>query len=117
MILLPWMKEHCEPHEVLEVPGPLLCLNTNWMCYNLASGEFGSNATDFYYQNRASRTYSDRSAEIEVLDLKDKFLPLGALGNLRTLPGAGLAADRAGSRDTWPHRLGCCLPVLPASAR
>ncbi|QCT72652.1 FGGY-family carbohydrate kinase [Eubacterium maltosivorans] len=72
-ILLPWMKAH-EP-EVLERTAHF-CLNTNWMCYNL-TGEFGSNATDFYSQIDETRTYSDKVMEIEgILDLKDKFLPL-----------------------------------------
>ena len=60
-ILLPWMKEH-EP-EVLERTAHF-CLNTNWMCYNL-TGEFGSNATDFYSQIDETRTYSYKVMEIE----------------------------------------------------
>jgi len=72
-ILLPWMKEH-QP-EVLEKTKHFL-LNTNWMCYNL-TGEFGANATDMYSQVDETRQYSDHVMAIEdILDLRDKFLPM-----------------------------------------
>ncbi len=72
-ILLPWMKEN-EP-EILDQTDKFV-LNTNWMCYNL-TGNFGTNATDFYSQVGPDREYNEEVMKIEgIEDLKDKFLPM-----------------------------------------
>lgn len=72
-MILPWIKANAP--EILDKTKHF-CSPTNWMCYNL-TGEFGSNATDFYTQIDETRNYSEKVLAIEgISDLRDKFLPM-----------------------------------------